>query len=52
VKSKLHALDGRFDTILRDAWGGKLATFDLYHATAGGEAALARKNRSDAIRVG
>ncbi len=27
-------------------------TLDLYHATAGGEAALERKNRSDAIRQG
>jgi hypothetical protein len=27
-------------------------TLDLYHATAGGEAALARKHRSDAIREG
>jgi radical SAM family protein len=28
------------------------ATLDLYHATAGGEAALERKRRSDAIRTG
>jgi hypothetical protein len=27
-------------------------TLDLYHATAGGEAALARKHRADAIRAG
>ncbi len=27
-------------------------TLDLYHATAGGEAALARKHRGDAIRAG
>ena len=26
-------------------------TLDLYHATSGGEAALARKRRDDAIRV-
>jgi hypothetical protein len=27
-------------------------TLDLYHATAGGEAALARKDRADEIRAG
>ena len=27
-------------------------TLDLYHATSGGEAALARKRRDDAIRAG
>ena len=30
----------------------ELETLDLYHATSGGEAALARKRRDDAIRTG
>jgi len=30
----------------------ELETLDLYHATSGGEAALARKRRDDAIRAG
>ncbi len=30
----------------------ELETLDLYHATSGGEAALARKRREDAIRAG
>jgi hypothetical protein len=40
------------DTAITPPAPDEFETLDLYHATAGGEAALARKYRGDAIRVG
>jgi hypothetical protein len=39
------------DTAIAPAGADEFATLDLYHATNGGEAALARKRRDDAIRA-
>ena len=39
------------DTAISELRGNELESLDLYHATAGGEAALNRKHRDDAIRA-
>ena len=38
------------DLAIAPPQGDEFETLDLYHATSGGEAALARKRRDDAIR--
>ena len=40
------------DLAIAPPLASELDTLDLYHATSGGEAALARKRRGDAIRIG
>jgi hypothetical protein len=39
------------DTAIAPLRENELESLELYHATAGGEAALARKRRGDAIRA-